>query len=568
MASQGSWLRGCVLAATLLFLFLPIAAGLAQTAFAAFGKAPQLGLDQPWAAPWRALLETPGLARAVGATLITGLGATLLSLVLAVALSGVFHHRLTGLRGARWLAPYLAMPHAALAIGLAFVLAPSGWIARVLAPVFDWAAPPGIVIVGDPGGIGLILGLTIKEVPFLVLMILAALSQIPLRQTLAVGRALGYGRGLVWIKIVLPQLWPLIRLPVMVVLAYSLSVVDMALILGPSNPPTLAVLLTRSFASPDLAQIAPASAGALMQLALVLAAFGLLRLTETALRPLGLWWLRAGGRGSPAEPILRFGAGLAVAIGLLGAVALAALAVWSLTFRWAWPDPLPGAWSLTPWSRAAAVWNAPLATTLWLALLSVAASMMLAIAWLEAEDRGNQARARWAEALIYLPLLVPQIAFLPGLNGLFLQLGLSGHLIAVAWAHALFVFPYLMIALSGPWRGIDLRLPRAAAALGAGPSRRLFSIKLPILLAPIAAAMAVGVAVSVAQYLPTLFVGAGRVATITTEAVTLSSGADRRVTAVYATVQATLPLLAYALAFALPALVFRNRRALQGAMAA
>ena len=78
-------------------------------------------------------------------------------------------------------------------------------------------------------------------------------------------------------------------------------------------------------------------------------------------------------------------------------------------------------------------------------------------------------------------------------------------------------------------------------------------------------AAAIGIAVSVAQYLPTLFMGAGRIATLTTEAVTLSSGSDRRVTGVYASLQAALPFAAYLLAFAVPAAIHRNRRDLTGA---
>ncbi|MDV7202311.1 ABC transporter permease, partial [Roseovarius sp. 10] len=124
------------------------------------------------------------------------------------------------------LTPFLAAPHAALAIGLAFLLAPSGWIARALAPLAGWDRPPLLATVNDPGGVALIVGLMVKEVPFLLLVILSALSQIPVRQHLAAGRSLGYGRGIVWIKVIMPQVWPLIRLPVMVVLAYSLSVVD------------------------------------------------------------------------------------------------------------------------------------------------------------------------------------------------------------------------------------------------------------------------------------------------------------------------------------------------------
>ena len=76
-------------------------------------------------------------------------------------------------------------------------------------------------------------------------------------------------------------------------------------------------------------------------------------------------------------------------------------------------------------------------------------------------------------------------------------------------------------------------------------------------------AAAIGIAVSVAQYLPTLFMGAGRIATLTTEAVTLSSSSDRRVTGVYATLQAGLPFAAYGAAFLIPALLYRNRRGLQ-----
>jgi putative thiamine transport system permease protein len=75
-----------------------------------------------------------------------------------------------------------------------------------------------------------------------------------------------------------------------------------------------------------------------------------------------------------------------------------------------------------------------------------------------------------------------------------------------------------------------------------------------LLLRPILIAAAVGFSVSVAQYLPTLFAGAGRLPTLTTEAVGLAAGADRRVIGVYAFAQAALPLVGFALALILPAL--------------
>src|SRR6056297_2128312 len=222
--------------------------------------------------------------------------------MLAVGVCAAMHGRMSPRDSGRLLTPFLAAPHAAMAIGLAFLLSPSGWIARALAPWAGWDRPPMVASVNDPAGAALIFGLMVKEVPFLLLVILSALSQLPVRQHLAAGRSLGYGRGIVWIKVIMPQVWPLIRLPVMVVLAYALSVVDMALILGPSNPPTLAVLLLRLFSSPDIGLLLTASAGAMFQAGLVALAFVVLIAFERAGRAVGRWWIRRGGRGLSTEP--------------------------------------------------------------------------------------------------------------------------------------------------------------------------------------------------------------------------------------------------------------------------
>jgi putative thiamine transport system permease protein len=83
-----------------------------------------------------------------------------------------------------------------------------------------------------------------------------------------------------------------------------------------------------------------------------------------------------------------------------------------------------------------------------------------------------------------------------------------------------------------------------------------------LLLTPVLTAAAVGFAVSVGQYLPTILLGAGRVVTVTTEAVSLASGGDRRLTAIYALLQLLLPALGFMLAMLVPRYVFRRRRGL------
>ena len=51
---------------------------------------------------------------------------------------------------------------------------------------------------------------------------------------------------------------------------------------------------------------------------------------------------------------------------------------------------------------------------------------------------------------------------------------------------------------------------------------------------------------------------------MTTEAVALASGGNRRVIGVFAFLQMALPALGFLVATGLPALIFRNRRAMHG----
>ncbi|MGB3279451.1 MAG: ABC transporter permease subunit [Pseudorhodobacter sp.] len=565
MTSEGRALRVVVALCLLGGFVLPILAGFAQTTRAAFGILPAIGAVDWSLDPWHRLMALPGFGTSLPLTLVTGIGSTLLALALAAGFCALMHGRMSHAAMGRLIAPFLAAPHAALAIGLAFLLAPSGWIARMLSPALTgWDRPPDLATVNDGWGLALMIGLLIKEVPFLLLVIGSALGQLPVRAHLNAGRALGYGRGVVWIKVIMPQVYPLIRLPIFIVLAFALSVVDMAIILGPSNPPTLAVAIVRWFAAPDTAMILPASAAALLQALILAAAVAAWILAEPLAKGLGRWWLRRGGRGHSAEPGLWGASALVATLMMLGALALMALLLWSFAWRWSFPQVLPQSWSLRGWMTPGSGWGRALEATLVIGISATVASLLLAIAWLEGEDRARRDRAGWAQALIYLPLLVPQIGFLYGLNVLFLNIGINGGMLAVIWAQMLFVFPYVMIALSDPWRALDRQHLRAAAALGASPWRRLIAVKLPMLVRPLMVAAAIGFSVSVAQYLPTLFMGAGRIATLTTEAVTLASGSDRRVVGVYAVLQAGLPFLAYGAALLVPALIYRNRRGLLG----
>lgn len=542
----------------------PILVGLVGTLLPSFGILPALGGTEPTLKPWRDLFAAPGLAASVRLTLTTGLAATLLSVALAFGIAAAWH-------GSRWFAalrgalpPLLAVPHAAFAIGFAFLVAPSGWIIRLLSPwATGWTRPPDLALVQDPWGIAYTLALVCKEVPFLVLTIAAALGQTGADGLLRAARGMGYGPVAAWLKVVLPLVYRQVRLPVLAVLAYSLSAVEPALILAPTLPPPLTPLVLRWFADPDLALRFQAAAGAVLQLGLVAGAIGVWMVGEWIVALVGRRWACAGGRGGSGRALrtaTAAGMGLAV-LAVAGSVAV--LALWALARSWRFPDPVPGSWTLhtlvTAWPGLAG----PAANTVLIAGAAVAIGLVLVAGCLENERRMPAGVARRALWLIYVPLLVPSVGFLFGIQVVLVAAGLDGRWPALVWAHLLYVLPYMFLALADPWRALDDRYERSARALGAGPWRSFLRVRAPMLLRPLATAAAIGFSVSVAQYLPTLFAGSGRVATLTTEAVVLASGADRRVTAVYAFAQALLPLVAFAAAVAVPAWVHRGRRGMR-----
>lgn len=548
---------------TLALLSLPVLAGLAGTLAPAFGLS-GLSLHPSDQSAFQSLSQWPGLWRASVLSFTTGLASTLIALLISLGLiASLSGGRLFSVMR-RLLSPLLAVPHAAAALGLAFLIAPSGWLARIFSPwATGWGQPPDLLILNDPWGISLTLGLVAKEVPFLLLMALAALPQTAAATRATLAASLGYGRVMGFALTTLPDLYRQLRLPLYAVLAYAMTAVEMAMILGPSLPPTLSVQITNWMMDPSLAQRGTAAAAALLQIALVLAGLAILRLIEIACARALPHLACNGWRGQALDtPATRFAAGLGGTVALSLLAGLCGLALWSVAGLWSFPNALPETLTLGTWRLAGSDLAKTLTDTLVIATLSTALAMALTLGCLEAEQRYHLQMGRPAQIMLYLPLLVPQIAFLPGLQVLALHLGAAGSLASVTATHLVFVLPYVFLSLATPYRRFDPQIALIGASLGASDTRIFWCLRLPMLLASLLTASAVGIAVSVGQYLPSLLIGGGRVETLTTEAVALVSGGNRRIIGAYGLAQMLLPTAGFMLALALPAVVFRNRRGL------
>jgi putative thiamine transport system permease protein len=542
----------------LLILLSPVAAGLAWTILPAFGRLPALGREAPGLAPWKSLLELPGLWTSVRLSLATGLGTTLISLAIVIGFCSAWHGTRAFRAMRRALSPLLAAPHSAVAFGIAFLLAPSGWLMRLLSP---WATgferPPDWLIVHDPMGLSLMAGLIAKETPFLFLVTLAAMGQADADRAYCVARTLGYRPMTAWLKAVFPRVYRQIRLPVIAVLAFGVSVVVVAIVLGPGTPATLAARLVRMFHDPDLELRLVASAGALLQCGVTLAAVGAWWALERIVARAGIRWAVRGDRGRPRRILRWTTAGVMTLCVVLVLAAMMSMALWSVAASWRFPSAWPAEFSLRGWTAHVETLREPLTNTLVAGLVSTSAALCLAVALLEREARSGRRSWVGSRGFIYVPLVLPQIAFL------FVRAHLDGRWVALIWCHLLFVFPYVFLTLADPYRAWDERYQRTALCLGATPWRAFARVKLPMLLRAICASAAVGFSVSVSLYLPTLFAGAGRFPTLTTEAVALASSGDYRLIGAHATLQMALPCAAFALAGFLPGWRFRNRRGMQ-----
>ena len=508
------------------------------------------------AAAWRALWQDPQTLPALAMALWTGLAsaalataasAWLLSLHATPALQRQLQQRQA------WL---LAVPHAALAMGLVLLIAPSGWLLRLLSP---WAtaldAPPPWPTTQDPWGLGLIAVLTLKEIPFLLWSASSHLlrPEVAERQgrELQLAASLGYAPQTAWWRIVWPQLLARLAAPLLAVLAYSLTVVDVALVIGPTAPPTLAVLAWQWLQDASALENAKGTAAAWTLAALVL----LCAVVAWALLNARGWrqWQTRGVQPAAGQalrtakaarsPTAAGALGLAP-VALIYLAVLAALLLGSFMGSWPFPNLLPARWTTAAWG---AVWDSrgTLWTTLWLAATSAACALLWVVAWLELAPPHWHARL---QTLAYAQLALPALLWVLGLHRLALAWGLDASASGVWLAHTLACLPYVLLSTVGAYGGYDTRWWQLAATLGQTRWGFLLHAKWPMLRTTLAAGFAVGFAVSVAQYLPTLYLGGGRLATITTEAVGLAAGGQRSLMAAFAWLQWLLPVLVFGLA--------------------
>ena len=545
----------------ILALIVPVGAGVLGVILPALSYFPAIGETEFSLDAFDALGAVQSLPYMIALSLFTGLSATFLALFGTLAMLAVFYQT-TGLQWIqRLLSPVLVIPHAAAAIAVGFLIAPSGWPVRLISPALTgWSLPPVFSPLHDAMGIAVIVALTLKALPFILLMALSVLAQphlsARLNKQLNLAVTMGYHPASAFLKVAWPMLYPAIRLPVIAMLAFATANVEIPLVLGPGSPPTLAVAVLQWFNHIDITMRLQASAAACLQVVVTCSAVLFWLLSERVGAGLISRWQLDGNRVTAARTLK--GVAVVTVLGILTAVMLmlASLTVWSFAAHWPFPQALPDAITVLHWASGLTSMQTPLTNTLLLAVPVSLGAVLLSILVLEYEKQRDHCSKLTdkvsGDLLLFIPLLIPGVAFLFGLTWL-AQLAQAGQWLPTYVSHFVYVLPYVFLSLAVAYRRFDERYRYVAYGLGASPYNVFVRVTLPLLSAPIAIAFALGLAISFSQYLATLLPGAGAIATITTESVAVSAGGSRRLSAVYTLMQMILPLAGFVLAWWLPA---------------
>lgn len=178
---------------------------------------------------WTRLFSDPNFARAVWFTLRAALLSTTLSVVLSIPLAFALRSR-SGIVRALVGAP-IPVPHLVLASLIGLWVGPGGLLDRIL---FD------LPIIRDSFGLGVVIVYMLKEVPFLTVLILAALGEEDQSREEA-ARTLSPSRWDRWRSVLLPQLRRPLTIGSLVVAAFVVGSTEVPLIVGPLSPDALTV---------------------------------------------------------------------------------------------------------------------------------------------------------------------------------------------------------------------------------------------------------------------------------------------------------------------------------------
>src|SRR5436190_17285922 len=212
--------------------------------------------------------------------------------------------------------------------------------------------------------------------------------------------------------------------------------------------------------------------------------------------------------------------GMAILLALLAFVIfgpLANLFLWAFAEKWYFPNKLPQEFGLTFWARVFAPRGnalASLGTSIWIALLTVLLSLVVAV---PAGYALARLRLRWRSLILLaflLPQAVPNLPVYVNIARVFYEINLNGTILGVVLVHAAHGLVLAVWIASAAFAAIDVSLEEAARNMGASAWRCWTTVTLPIALPGLIASAIFVFLESLDEFTGTYFVGVPDVTTL------------------------------------------------------
>ena len=240
-----------LLTPALLVVGVLFAGGLSAAVIQSLGYLPAIGMTEPNLDAYREVLGSQGFVDSLLLTVYVAGASTAISTVHAV-LAALALRNNAGRLSATVLQLPITIPHLVAAIGIALVVSQSGLGARLAAALGLIGEPAQFpALLYDRYSVGVILTYVWKEVPFIALVVLAALRGVA-GELEEVARTLGANRWQRFWYVVFPTIAPGVVAASLIVFAFTFGAFEVPYLLGQTYPTILPVTAYNEYRSIDL----------------------------------------------------------------------------------------------------------------------------------------------------------------------------------------------------------------------------------------------------------------------------------------------------------------------------
>ena len=242
-----------LLSPALLVIVVLFLGGFAFGVLQSFGLFSLVGTGSFSLDAYTSMVGNKAIQSSIPLTLRVAVLSTVISAVLAVASALLIRSTRRGKKFLTFVFQLnIPVPHIVGAAAMVLLLQQSGFFSRIAYAV-GWVHSPAdfVPLVSDSFGIGIIAEYVWKEVPFIGVVVLAAL-QSGLADYEEVAQTLGASRGYRFRRVVLPFLVPGVLSTSIIVFAFAFGSYEIPYLLGRPFPATLPVVALQSYNDSDL----------------------------------------------------------------------------------------------------------------------------------------------------------------------------------------------------------------------------------------------------------------------------------------------------------------------------